>query len=101
MISLHEFLDTCYWKLHRMYTNFCLKNLCCHRVSYEIGSYSCSYSLLLYKYICSFVAGMSAMLDVFVVRYQCCLNLTWEGFGIMLMTLTGWFDLVLGSDVTM
>ena len=48
-----------------------------------------------------FVAGMSAMLDVFVVRYQCCLNLTWEGFGIMLMTLTGWFDLVLGSDVTM
>ena len=43
-----------------------------------------------------FVAGMSAMLDVFVVRYQCCLNLTWEGFGIMLMTLTGWFDLVLG-----
>ena len=48
-----------------------------------------------------FVAGMSAMLDVFVVRYQCCLNLTWEGFGIMLMTLTGWFDLLLGSDVTM
>ena len=34
------------------------------------------------------VAGMSAMLDVFVVRYQCCLNLAWEGFGIMLMTLT-------------
>ena len=48
-----------------------------------------------------FVAGMSAMLDVFVVRYHYCLNLTWEGFGIMLMTLTGWFDLVLGSDVTM
>ena len=48
-----------------------------------------------------FVAGMSAMLDVFVVRYQCGLNLTWKGFGIMLMTLTGWFDLVLGSDVTM
>ena len=43
-----------------------------------------------------FVAGMSAVLDVFVVRYQCCLNLTWEGFGIMLMTLTGWFDLVWG-----
>ena len=36
-----------------------------------------------------FVAGMSAMLDVFVVRYQCCLNLTWEGFGIMLMTQVG------------
>ena len=103
MISLHEFLDTCYWKLHRMYTNFCLKNLCCHRVSFEIGSYSCSYSLLLYS-MCfililvhlQFVAGMSAMLDVFVVTYQCCLNLTWEGFGIMLMTLTGWFDLVWG-----
>ena len=64
--------------------------------------------LLLYKYVfilllvhLQFVAGMSAMLDVFVVGYQCCLNLTWEGFGIMLMTLTGWFDLVLGSDVTM
>ena len=51
--------------------------------------------ILLFVHL-QFVAGMSAMLDVFVVRYQCCLNLTWEGFGIMLMTLTGWFDLVWG-----
>ena len=58
-------------------------------------------AVVFHTYIGTFVAGMSAMLDVFVVRYQCCLNLTWEGFGIMLMTLTGWFDLVLGSDVTM
>ena len=28
-------------------------------------------------------------------------NLTWKGLGIMLMTLSGWFDLVLGSDVAM
>ena len=49
-----------------------------------------------------FVAGMSAMLDVFVVRYQCCLNLTWEGFGIMLMTLTQvGLTLFWESDVTM
>ena len=34
-------------------------------------------------------------------RHQCCLNLTWKGLGIMLMTLSGWFDLVLGLDVTM
>ena len=35
------------------------------------------------------VAGMSAMLDVFVVKHQCSLNLTWEGLGIMLRTLSG------------
>ena len=108
MISLHEFLDTCYWKLHCMYTNFCLKNLCCHRVRFEIGPYSCSYSFVtlyvcvsyLYWYICSLWL-VCLQCWMFVVRYQCCLNPTWERFGIMLMTLTGWFDIVLGSDVTM
>ena len=34
-------------------------------------------------------------------RHQYCLNLMWKGLGIMLMTRSGWFDLVLGSDVTM
>ena len=41
------------------------------------------------------------MLDVFVLDINVALNLTWEGLGIVLMTLAGWFDLVLGSDVTM
>ena len=47
-----------------------------------------------------FVAGMSAMLDVFVVRYQYLpksdLGRIWH-----YADDTGWFDLVLGSDVTM
>ena len=78
MFSLHEFLIHVIGNCIVCIPIFCLKNLCCHRVSFEIGSYSCSYSFLIYKYvfhtyiwyICSFVAGMSAMLDVFVVRYQ-------------------------------
>ena len=64
--------------------------------------------LLLYKYVFHTYIGTFAVCGwyvcnagCFVVRYQCCLNPIWEGFGIMLMTLTGWFDLVLGSDVTM
>ena len=48
-----SFLDTGYWKFHCMYTNFCLKNLCCLRVRFEIGSYGCSYSLLLHNMISS------------------------------------------------
>ena len=47
------------------------------------------------------VACMSAVLDVFVLDINVALNLTWEGLGIMLMTVAGGFDLVLGSDVTM
>ena len=35
--------------------------------------------ILIFVYL-QVVAGMSAMLDVFVVdTHQCCLNLTWEG----------------------
>ena len=33
---------------------------------------------------------------MYCTRYQCCLDLTWEGLGIMLMTLSGWFWPCLG-----
>ena len=67
-------LDTCYWKFPCMYTHFCLKNLCSHRVRFEIGSYSLcsvfcyfiSMCLVLIFVHLQVVAGMSAMLDVFV-----------------------------------
>ena len=61
------------------------------------------YKYVFHTYICTLqvAAGMSAMLDVFCSRHQCCLNLTWKGLGITLMILAGWVDLVLGSDVTM
>ena len=71
VISLHEFLDTCYWELHCMYTNFCLKNLCCHRVRFEIGSYSCSYSLLLYKYVFHTYMGTFAVCGWYVCNAGC------------------------------
>ena len=69
VISLHEFLDTCYWKLHCMYTNFCLKNLCCRRVRFEIGSYSCS--LLLYKYVFHTYMGTFAVCGWYVCNAGC------------------------------
>ena len=58
-----------------MYTNFCLKNLCCHRVRFEIGSYSLCSAFCYFISMClilifvhlQVVAGRSAMLDVFVV----------------------------------
>ena len=58
-----------------MYTNFCLKNLCCQRVRFEIGSYSLCLAFCYFISMCfilifvnlQVVAGMSAMLDVFVV----------------------------------
>ena len=58
-----------------MYTNFCLKNLCCHGVRFEIGSYHLcsafcyfiSMTFILIFVHLQVVAGMSAMLDVFVV----------------------------------
>ena len=58
-----------------MCTNFCLKNLCCHRVRFEIGSHSLysafcyiiSMCLILIFVHWQVVAGISAMLDVFVV----------------------------------
>ena len=71
MISLHEFLDTCYWKLHCMYTNFCLKNSVVIGSDLKLGPTVAVTVLLLYKYVfililvhLQFVAGMSAMLDV-------------------------------------
>ena len=45
-------------------------------------------------YIC-----MSATLVVFVLDINVAFSLIWKGLGIMLMTLSGWFDLVMGSDV--
>ena len=58
-----------------MYTNFCLKNLRCHRVRFEIGCYSLCSAFCYFISMClilifvhlQVVAGMSAMLDVFVV----------------------------------
>ena len=92
-----------------MFTNFCLEDLCCHRVSFEIGPYSLCLAFCYFISMClilifvhlQVVAGMSVMLDVFVLDINVALNLTWKGLGIVLMTLAGWFDLVLGSDVTM
>ena len=42
---------------------------------------------------------MSSILDVFVSDITVVFSLTSKGLGIMLMTLSGWFDLVMGSDV--
>ena len=47
------------------------------------------------------VAGIFCNAECICSRHQCCLNLTWKGLGITLKTLSRWFDLVLGSDVTM
>ena len=55
-------------------------------------------------FICVYLyafACMSVVLGVFVLNINVAFNLTWERLGIMLMTLSSWFDLVLGSDVTM
>ena len=72
--SLHDFLDSCYWEFHCMYTNFCLKNLCCHSFGLKLGPtlevtvcYSISMCFIFIFVHLQFVAGMSAMLDVFVV----------------------------------
>ena len=92
-----------------MFTNFCVKDLCCHRVRFEIGSYSLSFTFCYFIRICmilmcvhlhAFVC-VSAILDEFVFDINVAFNLTWEGLGILLMTLSVWFDLVAGSDVTM
>ena len=57
-----------------MYTNFCLKNLCCHRVGLKLVPtvevtvcYSISMCFILIFVHLQFVAGMSAILDLFVV----------------------------------
>ena len=92
-----------------MFTNFCLKELCGHRVSSELGPtvqrsilllYKCVYMcvILIFVHVYAFVC-MSAILDVFVSDISVAFSLTWKGLGIMLMTLSGWFDLVMGSDV--
>ena len=84
-----------------MYTNFCLKNLCCHRVRLEIGSYSLCSAFCYFISMCLILifvhyAGCGSCVcnaGCICSRYQCCLNLTWKGLSIMLMTLSGWFDL--------
>ena len=56
-------LDTCYWEFHSMLTNFCLKDLCCHSVRFEIGSYRlCSAFCYFYKYVC----------DTYICTFTCC-----------------------------
>ena len=44
---------------------------------------------------------MSAILVVFVLDINVAFMLIWKGLGIMQMTLSGWFDLVMWSDVIM
>ena len=66
-----------------MFTNFCLKDLCCDRVRFEIGSYSlwslfCLCVILIFVHL-HVVACISAMLDVFVLDINVDVNLTWEG----------------------
>ena len=56
--------------------------------------------ILMFVHLQAF-ACMSAMLDVFVLDINVALNLTLEGLGIILMTHSGWFDFVLGSDDAM
>ena len=49
----------------------------------------------LYAFTC-----MSAILDLFISDINVAFNLTWEGLGIMLITASAWFDLVMESYVS-
>ena len=54
--------------------------------------------ILIFVHLYAFVC-MSTILDVFASDITVAFSLTWKGLGIMLITLSGWFDLVMGSDV--
>ena len=62
-----------------------------------------TYKYVFDTYICTFAGCGWYVCNAGCIcsRHQCCLNLPWKGLGITLMTLSGWFDLVLGSDVTL
>ena len=64
----------------------------------QFSSAFCNFTSMWVILMCTFVC-MSAILDVFVSDINVAFSLTWKGLGIMLMTLSGWFDLVRESYV--
>ena len=71
MISLHEFLDTCYWKLHCMYTNFCLKTSVVIGSDLKLGPTVAVTVLLLYKYVFHTYIGTFAVCGWYVCNAGC------------------------------
>ena len=107
-VSLHEILDTCIVNsIVSFPISVFMTSVGNRDQTLELGPTVYAQHFVTYRYVfdtyictCLYIyMYMPAILHVLVIDINVALILTWEGLGIMLMTLRSWFDLVLGLNV--